>query len=401
MRRLLSLPSLALVLAATCFSSIAHADAGFDRWVAGFWPTAAQAGISRAVYQAAFRGVSPDPDVLERAHYQPEFVKPLWDYVEGAVSDKRIATGRVALQQYRTALDAIERRYGVPREILVAIWGIESSYGEALQDPKRVKPVVRSLATLAYADPRRAKFGRTQLIATLKILQHGDISPKGLTGSWAGAMGHTQFIPTTYNGYAVDFDGDGRRDIWNSPVDAMASAANYLKKAGWNSGKTWGYEVLLPPELSGGRKGSLPISQWARAGVVRVGGKDFPRGDDKAVLVLPAGQGGPAFLMLRNHFVIKRYNQSTAYALAVGHLADRLIGAGPFVHAWPNGQRALKPGEVQEVQQRLSALGYYDGEIDGKAGPASREAVKAFQSRNGMEPNGHAGVEVLSALREG
>src|SRR5918998_2184418 len=240
---------IATILIAACLSGAARADAGFDAWVRDFWTVAQAEGISRATYESAFRGVSPDPEVLEKARYQAEFVKPLWEYIASAASEKRVANGREMLAQYRPVLDRSEQAFGVDRHILVAIWGMESSYGEGLSNPKIVKGVIRSLATLAYADPRRGKFGRQQLIATLKILERGDVSLAGLTGSWAGAMGHTQFIPTTYQAYAVDFDGDGRRNMWNGPVDALASAASYLNESGWVGGQSWGYEVVLPPDF--------------------------------------------------------------------------------------------------------------------------------------------------------
>jgi membrane-bound lytic murein transglycosylase B len=393
---------IAAILLGLSLSGVARADAGFDRWVQNFWPVAHKAGISRDVYQAAFRGVTLDPDVLEKARYQPEFKTPMWQYVVTRVSEKRVNAGRDMIAQYGPLLDKIEARYGVDRHIVVAIWGMESTYGKVLDDPTIVKGVVRSLATLAYADKRRAKFGRQQLVAALKILQRGDINVAGLTGSWAGAMGHTQFIPTTYEAYAVDFDGDGRRDIWNSIPDALASTANYLHKAGWVTGKTWGYEVTLPRGFDYGlaKDGkSRLIGEWMRRGVTRVADRDFPRSDDKAVLVTPAGAQGPAFLMLRNHYVIKRYNNSTAYSLAVGHLADRLMGAGDFVHAWPNGERPLTQAELEEIQRHLAKAGYYDGEIDGKLGPASRDAIRAYQGARGMAQDGFGGRHLLEAMR--
>ncbi len=237
MRRSCGLVATALFIAGLAFPAQAQSQAGFQSWVANFWPSARAAGISRTTYERGFRGVRLDLTVLEKARYQPEFVRPLWDYVDSAVSQKRLQNGKAKLRQYRTLLDALERTYGVDRHILVAIWGMESSYGEVLDNPKIVKSVIQSLATLAYADRRRARFGRQQLLAALKILQRGDVSASGLTGSWAGAMGHTQFIPTTYSAYAVDFDGDKRRNIWTSPADALASAANYLKKSGWVGGR--------------------------------------------------------------------------------------------------------------------------------------------------------------------
>ena len=251
--------SLALLLAA----SPARADAGFERWVAGFRATAAQSGVSGATYDRAFRGVTePDPEVLEKARYQPEFTAPVWDYFDNRVHEQSVAVGREMARKWKPWLDRIEARFGVDRHILLAIWSMESNYGEILKNDKVMRNVVRSLATLAYADKRRAKFARTQLIAALKILQTGDIDESHLTGSWAGAMGHTQFIPTTYQAYAVDMDGDGQRDIWNSIPDALATAANLLKKNGWQTGKTWGYEV----GAAGGARfpsGSMTLSKWA------------------------------------------------------------------------------------------------------------------------------------------
>jgi membrane-bound lytic murein transglycosylase B len=372
--------------------------------VRDFWPIASAEGISRATYERAFAGVTPDPEVLEKAQYQPEFVRPLWDYVASAASEKRVATGRAMLAQYKPLLDGIEAHYGVDRHILVAIWGMESSYGEVLHDPKIVKSVVRSLATLAWGDRRRAKFGRQQLIAALKIVERGDISIEGLTGSWAGAMGHTQFIPTTYEAYAVDFDGDGRRDMWNTPTDALASAANYLAKSGWIADNSWGYEVALPPGFDFrlvDREATHTLAEWERLGVRRVRGEAYPRPADKAVLLAPAGANGPAFLLLRNHYVITRYNNATAYALGVGHLADRLRGGEPFVQAWPSSDRPLNREETAELQHHLARFGLYEGAIDGKIGPQSRAAIRAFQSGRGMVADGFAGVQLLEAARSG
>lgn len=275
----------------------AQAQASFDQWVKDFWPVAKSEGISATTYNRAFSGVTPDPEVLEKAKYQPEFVKPLWDYIRHGASEKRVATGRELLARHAALLDRIEQAYGVDRHIVVAIWGLESTYGEVLDDPKIVRSVVRSLATLAWGDPRRARFGRQQLLAALKIIQNGDIPADALTGSWAGAMGHTQFIPTTYQAYAVDFDGDGRRDMWNGPVDALASAASYLNESGWVAGRTWGYEVVLPRDFDyrlADVETSQALGAWDRLGVRRAGGEPYPRAEDTAVLLAPAGASGPA-----------------------------------------------------------------------------------------------------------
>ncbi len=401
MRQLLR--PLAAILMGLVLAGSARADAGFDKWVQDFWPTAQQAGVSRAVYEAAFQGVTPDPEVLDKAQYQPEFVTPLWEYVTARVTDKRVDAGREMLAQYSALLDRVEQAEGVDRYTVVAIWGMESYYGEVLDNPKIVKGVIRSLATLAYGDPRRQRFGRQQLVAALKILQHGDITPAAMTGSWAGAMGQTQFIPTTYEAYAIDFDGDGRRDIWNSVADALGSTASYLHVSGWVTGKTWGYEVALPEGFDyrlADDGTTRTLTEWMQLGVARATGAGFPRPDDKAELVAPAGARGPAFLMLRNHFVIKRYNNSTAYALAVGHLADRLRGGGDFVQPWPNDERPLTDDESAELQRYLARAGYYVGEIDGKIGQLSRAAIRAYQTSVGMIADGFAGLHLLEKLRD-
>ncbi|TIT26882.1 MAG: lytic murein transglycosylase, partial [Mesorhizobium sp.] len=272
--------------------------------------------------------------------------------------DQSVAVGQQMARKWKPWLDRIEAKYGVDRYILLAIWSMESNYGEILKRDEVMRNVVRSLATLGYADRRRSKFARTQLIAALKILQRGDIDKSHLSGSWAGAMGHTQFIPTSYQAYAVDMDGDGRRDIWNSIPDALATAANLLRKNGWQAGKTWGYEVSLPD----GKKfpaGSKSLSQWQALGVTRVNGKPFKSGAEKATLKVPGGRGGPAFLMIKNFSVIKRYNNADKYAVAVGLLADEIAGYGGLVQDWKRPFTKLSFEERQELQQRLSQYGYY------------------------------------------
>lgn len=377
----------------------ARADAGFQRWIADFRNVAVQNGISGATYDRVFRGVAaPDPEVLEKARYQPEFRAEPWEYFDNRVQEDAIRRGRQLARQWKPWLDRIERRFGVDRHILLAIWSIESNYGEALKNDRIMRSLPRSLATLAYADQRRAKFARTQLLAALRIVENGDISAEQLTSSWAGAMGHTQFIPTSYLAYAVDMDGDGRRDIWNSVPDALATAANLLQKNGWRTGETWGYEVVLP----GGRKfpaGTMPLSRWASIGVVRANGKPFPRPSDSAELKVPDGRAGPAFLVVKNFFVLKRYNNADKYALAVGLLADEIAGYGGLVRDWNRPFERLSYEETEELQKRLGALGYYSGPIDGKIGSGSRSAIKAFQERMGLAPTGHPSKEVLRKLR--
>ncbi len=401
---------IALGAAVTAMIAIARAgpalaDAASDRWVQGFWPQAQAAGISRDVYFNALAGFEPDPDILHRAETQPEFTKPVWEYLATAVSDERVRNGQRMLSQYGRELDRIEQRYGVEKEVIVAIWGMESAYGAILEGNSRlIKPVIRSLATLAYQGGSRQNFGRQQLIAALKILQNGDVTLAGLEGSWAGAMGHTQFIPTSYLAYAVDYDGDGRRNVWTSEVDALASTANYLDKAGWVSGETWGYEVRLPSGFDYRLADSgetRTISAWAEAGVVRARGGAFPRPADRATIYAPAGARGPAFLLLTNFRMIKRYNNANSYALAIGHLADRLMGYGQFAQAWPVGDRPLSRGEREELQRLLSSLGLYAGSIDAEIGSGSRAGIRAFQQRVGMAVDGQASLFVLERLRAG
>lgn len=389
----------AIAIAAMLAVSPAYADAGFQKWVANFRVTASKSGIKKSTFNRAFKGVTaPDPEVLEKARYQPEFKAPVWQYFDNRVHEDSIANGRKMERKWKPWLSKIEKKYGVSRYILLAIWSMETNYGEILKNDRVMRNVIRSLATLAYADRRRSKFGRQQLIAALKILQRGDIDERNLEGSWAGAMGHTQFIPTSYQAYAVDMDGDGKRDIWNSIPDALATAANLLRKNGWQSGKTWGYEVTLP----GGRKfpgGSLTISKWKALGLKRANGKAFPRGGDNAVLKVPQGRAGPAFLATKNFFVLKRYNNADKYAMAVGLLADEIAGYGGLARDWSRPFTKLSFAEKQELQKHLLSLGYYDGKIDGKIGSGSRKAIKAFQARAGMEQTGHPSKEVLNAIK--
>jgi membrane-bound lytic murein transglycosylase B len=386
-------------LSMLAFAPRAEADAGFRQWVAGFKSVAAKSGVNGTTYDRAFRGITdPDPEVLEKARYQPEFTAPVWDYFDNRVNENSVAVGRQMARQWKPWLDRIEKAYGVDRHILLAIWSMESNYGEILKNQSVMRNVIRSLATLAYADKRRSTFARQQLVAAMKILQSGDIDESHLTGSWAGAMGHTQFIPTSYLAYAQDADGDGRRDIWASVPDALATAANLLRKNGWQGGRSWGYEVALPE----GRKfpgGSLSLSQWASLGVARTNGKPFPRPGDNAELKVPDGRAGPAFLMTKNFFVIKRYNNADKYAIAVGLLADQIAGYGPLVNDWNRPFTRLTFDETQELQKRLNSLGYYDGKVDGKIGQGSRDAIKAFQNRMGLTPDGHPSKEVLTRMR--
>lgn len=394
---------LATALAVVLMSAApARADAASDRWVRDFWSRAQAAGISYEVYWNAMSGFEPDPSIIPRAENQPEFVRPIWDYLDSAVSETRITNGQAQLQQWGPLLAQLEAHYGVNRYVILAIWGMESSYGAVLDNPNVVKSTIRSLATLAYMGGSRQRYGETQLLAALRIVQRGDISVGRMTGSWAGAMGHTQFIPTTFEAYAVDWDGDGRRDIWSSPVDALASTAAYLAEMGWDEGKTWGYEVVLPAgfdyELAH-NGGTQTLSDWEAAGITRANGLHFPRPADAATLWVPAGANGPAFLLLDNFRVIKRYNNADSYALAVGHLADQLQGFGPFRQAWPREERPLSESERYELQQLLANRGLYTGAIDAIVGSGTRSAIRSFQRQAGLAADGYASDRLLQHLR--
>ena len=380
------------------------AAADFNQWVREFWPTARANGISEQTFNRAFANVAPDPSVIKAASHQAEFVKPIWEYLDSAVSDKRVANGRRMKAQHSRVLDAVEAKYGVDRHVLLAIWGMESSYGAVLDNPRIVKSVIRSLATLAYQGGRRSRFGREQLIAALKILERGDITPERMTGSWAGAMGHTQFIPTTFNAYAVDFDGDGRRDIWSNVADALGSTAHYLRRSGWEPGKTWGYEVVLPEGFNyalADRKTRRSLAEWSKFGIKRTRNRDFPRLDDQAMLIVPAGANGPAFLMLKNFNAILRYNNATSYAIGVGHLADRIRGGSGFAQSWPRGDTPLTRTQRRELQQVLTSRGFSLGDIDGKIGPKTQAAIRAFQKSQGLIPDGYASLMLLQRLQSG
>jgi membrane-bound lytic murein transglycosylase B len=378
----------------------ALADQGFRNWVQSFRAVAADNGIKGSTYDKAFANVTaPDPLVLEKARFQPEFKDENWNYFDNRVNEASIAEGRQMAQQWGKTLARIEAEKGVDAQILLAIWSMESNYGRILENMEVMRPVVRSLATLAYADKRRAKYARSQLIAALKILQSGDITLDHLMGSWAGAMGHTQFIPTSFLAYRSDFDGNGHADIWESVPDALATAANLLRENGWRNGHAWGYEVLLPE----GRKfpnGKMSIAKWQDLGIRRADGKPFPRPGDSADLKVPDGRGGPAFLVLNNFNVLKRYNNADKYAFAVGMLADAIAsGEQRMVVDWKRPFTKLSWDQKIELQKRLAQKGFYEGEFDGKIGSGSRKAIIAWQAQAGLPQDGHPSMEVLNSLR--
>ncbi|MEM7059686.1 MAG: lytic murein transglycosylase [Pseudomonadota bacterium] len=371
--------------------------ATFDAWKRQFRAKALASGIAPAVFDRAMQGVRLNRKVVELSGRQPEFTRAIWEYLDGAVSSSRISTGRQQADRKAQIMSQIGQRYGVDPNIVIAIWGLESSFGANFGSI----PVVQSLATLAY-EGRRQKFGEEQLLAALKILQAGDISPDRMVGSWAGAMGHTQFIPTSFLDYAVDFTGDGRRDIWASDaIDALASTANYLAKFGWRTGPPAVVEVKLPQGFdyaTADDKIKRTADEWQAIGVRAVNGS-LPPSSDVSIL-LPAGARGPAFAAYPNFRVIKRYNNATAYALAVAHLADRIGGSAPFQASWPRDDRALSRTEKQELQSRLTALGFDTKGVDGIIGPNSRTAVRQFQKSAGLIPDGYVSAALLQQVRQ-
>ncbi len=370
---------------------------GFEIWVEGFRPRALANGISEATWARAMRGVQYNPDVIRRDRNQSEFTKTIWEYLDSAASDTRIENGRAALAEHGALLARIEAQYGVEKEVVAAIWGLESSYGSH----RGTTQLIPALSTLAY-DGRRGSFFAEQLIAALKIVQAGDTDPQHLTGSWAGAMGHTQFIPTSYLAFAVDFTGDGKRDIWSdNPADALASTAAYLARSGWVKGQPWGVEVQLPAGFNyglAGKRTKKPAADWAALGVRDMnGGRVADHG--AASILLPAGAKGAAFMIFGNFTAISRYNNADAYVIGVGHLSDRLRGRGPIRASWPRDDRALKAAERTELQQRLTASGFDTQGTDGKIGPNTIAAIEAYQRANGITPDGYATMDLLLKLR--
>ncbi len=359
---------------------------------------AAAEGISAAAFDRAFSGVQPDMSVLELMDNQPEFKTPIWDYMAALVDEERVTDGRAAMRQHAQALAAAESRYGVDRHVIAGVWGVESNFGKDIGG----RPLVQSLATIACHGSRRRDYFRGELFATLKIIDAGDIDPRRLNGSWAGAFGHTQFMPSTFQRLAVDLDGDGRRDVVDSVPDAVGSTANFLRKAGWNAGLPWGFEVRIPPGYGGpsGRKAKRPVSSWASLGVARIDGRPLT-GDYPAGLLLPAGPNGPAFLVTRNFDALYSYNAAESYGLAIAVLSDRLRGAPGIRAAWPTDDPPLSRAERREMQRLLAARGYDVGEPDGRVGQKTRDAIKDIERRLGMAPTGRPGGKVLEALKRG
>jgi len=372
-------------------------NARFQAWLGAFRDRARAQGISVATLDRALAGVTYDNKVIARDRNQAEFSKPIWAYLDSAVSDARISNGRAGLAQYHATLTRIEAQYGVEKEVVTAIWGLETAFGAY----RGSDHTIRSLATLAF-DARRAQFFETQLLAALQIIQAGDVSPGNMVGSWAGAMGHTQFMPTSYLDHAVDFDGDGRRDIWSEdPTDALASAAAYLARHGWTKGQPWGVEVRLPDGFdyaTAQRDFTLMPSDWAARGVVGRDGKPVPD-HGRAAILLPAGGQGVALMIFDNFKVIETYNGADAYVIGIGHLSDRLSGQGAFQADWPRSDRVLSFSEKKELQTRLTQAGFDTQGIDGRTGPKTTDAVRAYQLAQGLLPDGYASLALLDRLR--
>lgn len=375
----------------------AHSNPDFDGWLRNFEQRARLAGISERVLDQAFRDVRFDPDIVRRDRNQSEFTKTIWDYLSTAVSDTRIANGRAAITRFDTDLRKIEQQYGVDRQIVAAIWGLESAFGAYRGKEK----TLQSLATLAF-DARRREFFETQLLAALRILQSGDTHPEQMVGSWAGAMGHTQFMPTSFLDHAVDYTGDGKRDIWgDDPRDALASTAAYLKAHGWTKGQPWGVEVRLPDNFdyaSANRNILKRPAEWGALGVRDTAGRVVADHGEASIL-LPAGAKGAAFMIFDNFAVLERYNSADAYVIGVGHLGDRLLGGGPIKGGWPEDDRALSYDERIELQTRLTQAGFDTQKIDGKIGPLTIAAVRKWQQAKGEIPDGYASLRLLDKLR--
>jgi membrane-bound lytic murein transglycosylase B len=370
----------------------------FASWLAELRAEAISKGIRETTVNAALANVeAPLPRVLELDRSQPEFVQTFTTYMRNRLSDARIARGRSMLVEHRDLFARIQRDYGVQPHYLMSFWALESNFGDFTGGFS----VINALATLAY-DPRRADMFRSELFTALRIIDEGHIAADAMTGSWAGAMGQCQFMPSTFASYAVDGDGDGRIDIWNSLPDIFASAANYLSRSGWKGDERWGREVLLPENFDFAQSGTgvrKTVTEWNRLGIRRADGSPLGNADLDGSIILPAGASGPAFLGYNNFRTIMVWNRSTFYAISVGHLADRFSGAGPILHMPQDEEPALARAEVSEIQTILNTLGFDAGTPDGAVGSRTREAVRNFQLQNAMPADGHASSELLATLR--
>ncbi len=387
----------AAMLAAVSLLAPVSASANSADFVRNLWPEAERAGVSRQAFEASFANYRPIPQVMELTRKQPEFSQTVQQYIDKRVTAAQAAKGQSMRGEWAQTLAGAQQRYGVQPEIVLAIWGMETNFGGFMGGNN----TIHALATLTE-NGYRESFFRKELVTALRIVTEGHIAPGSMVGSWAGAMGHTQFMPTSFMSYAVDYNGDGKKDIWNSVPDALGSTANYLKSFGWRPGETWGYEVKLPSGFNFGAArdmGKVSIGQWQAMGITRASGRAFPRTGDVARLYMPAGASGPAFLLLPNFDVIKRYNNSDSYALAVGHLADRILGGGSFVTPWPSGDYALNKAQRGELQTLLGRAGYDVGSPDGVIGPKTRAGIIAYQQARGLPADGHVSGLLLERLK--
>ena len=386
----------------------AHAQANaaaFQTWIATFRPRALARGVSAATYDRVMGGLKPDNGVFALQRSQPEFNEQLWQYINRRVSDWRIQTGRERVRELAPLLSRLENDYGVDRHILIALWGIESGFGDVVDNRKYMRPVVPALATLAFGEPRRRAYWEAELINALRIIERGWSTPQEMIGSWAGAMGHTQWMPEVWLNVGVDYDRDGRISPFGPPNDALAGSCRYLLQRGrYRRGEAWGCEARLPAGFKAAladNKTQRSYAKWQELGLARADGKPFARPNDQVRLWRPVG-GGPAFLVGQNFLSVRSYNPSMNYTLAIVHLADRIAGGGPFVQPFPGSERALTLAEIQEAQRRLTALGFDTDGTDGRVGRDTMRAVQAFQRRVGIEPaDGYAGLQVLARLRQG
>jgi lytic murein transglycosylase len=383
-----------IIVITACLVAKPAAAAAFDKCVAGIRAEVLKAGIRSDLVNAAFHSIKFDEKAVRFSRTQPEYRLAIWDYMASLVDDARIADGLRMMKIHGRSLRDVEKAYGVDQFTLAAVWGIESDYGQEMG----VFFLPHALTNVACAG-RKAGFFKTELIQALRIVAAGDIKLKDMRGSWAGAFGQPQFIPSTYRRLAVDFDGDGRRDTVNSIPDALASAANFLRKAGWRSGMPWGFEVSTPPAYSGpvGRAKKMTISQWAKRGIRRIDGSPLPKTGSFG-LIRPAGLSGPAFLVSPNFDVLYTYNAAESYALAISHLSDRLKGRSAFKTAWPTDDPGLSRAQRKRLQQLLVKHGYYKGEADGRVGPVTIAAIKEAEKKAGLKPTGRPGSHILNAL---
>jgi lytic murein transglycosylase len=390
-----------LLLAGVVAQAHGQTQSEFESCLVRLQPAAQKSGVEPASYRRFTQGTQADFTVLEKLDYQPEFRLAIWDYLASLVDDERVADGKANLISHAEVLRRVEAAYGVDSATVVAVWGVESDYGRITGK----YPLVQALGTLSCFGRRQGYF-QGEFFAALRILQRGDVAPERLNGSWAGAFGHTQFMPATYERLAVDFDGDGRRDLVDNSADALASTANFLRRGSWQSGQPWGFEVRLPAGFDAslaGRKNKRALSEWAERGVLAVDGQPLARpglaASDRTGILIPAGLRGPAFLVTRNFDVIYGYNAAESYALAIAHLADRLRGGGPFATPWPTDDPGLSRAERRELQTLLAGRGHDIGAIDGALGEKSRAAIKVEQARLGQDATGRGGQKILRALR--